>query len=88
MDLAFDYVLCLLQHLAFCNPECRPGHGYSEVVDLDPIELRNTDLNRICDIPHDNLLAQFTQCLVLQTAKTDIALCQEVPAACRRILKF
>ena len=81
-----DDVFRLFQHLALGNPEGSLANRNGEVIDLDSVELADTDLNRISGcLAEGDLTLQQTQCLVFQATEADVALREEIPAACGRV---
>ena len=86
VETVADYCICFLHHLTLCNPKRSLGHGTSEIVDFNPVELIDGHLDRICHFSNQTVASvDNPQSLILQPAKTGVGFRKEIAAAASRV---
>lgn len=68
-----DDCLCLLHHLALCNPEGSLCDCHGKIIDLNAVKLRDGYLDRVKCLTKYHLPAgEIAYRLVLQTTKAEV----------------
>ena len=83
-----DYVLRLLHHLAFSDPQRRLGDGHGKVIYLNTVELTDGDLDGAAHVKHYLSFIKLGDDLVFKAAQRKVCFRKEVAGTAGGVKEF